>query len=171
MQSDSEVFNKVTEASDKLLAGMSHAGLRVWCIIERMPAGYLNVYSDPREKVAQRIQFDQPEGRARVRLFSKSSRMSKQTRFPMMAGHGSIKSSPKRLGCLNHKVEWLTGTQQSNSLAQLDPKKMSIKELRAYLDSQGVSYKGIVEKEDLEAKASQVLDKAKKARETSLDAH
>ncbi|EKX44109.1 hypothetical protein GUITHDRAFT_109893 [Guillardia theta CCMP2712] len=112
---ESEVFNKVTEASDKLLA-----------------AGYLNVYSDPREKIAQRIQFEQPAETEEV---------------------------PDDGRTWEYKI---LSEDQHSALAQLDPKKMSIKDLRAYLDSQGVSYKGIVEKEDLEAKASQVLDKAKK---------
>ena len=34
-----------------------------------------------------------------------------------------------------------------------------MKDLRGFLDSQGVSYKGIVEKEDLEAKAKQTLSR------------
>ena len=39
--------------------------------------------------------------------------------------------------------------------------KMSIKELRAALDAQGVSYHGIVEKDDLEAKVRQVQSRAR----------
>ena len=43
------------------------------------------------------------------------------------------------------------------SVPAVAPAKMSIKELRAFLDVHTVSYKGIVEKEDLEAKVKQVL--------------
>ncbi|KAJ1476236.1 hypothetical protein T484DRAFT_1966281 [Baffinella frigidus] len=43
--------------------------------------------------------------------------------------------------------------------------KMSLKQLRAFLDAQGVSYKDMVEKEDLEAKVKQLKSRAKTVRE------
>ena len=40
-----------------------------------------------------------------------------------------------------------------------DPKKMGVKELRAYLDSRGVPHAGFVEKDELVAKARQIMSR------------
>eukprot|EP00288_Rhodomonas_lens_P014262 CAMPEP_0177716942 /NCGR_PEP_ID=MMETSP0484_2-20121128/14770_1 /TAXON_ID=354590 /ORGANISM="Rhodomonas lens, Strain RHODO" /LENGTH=366 /DNA_ID=CAMNT_0019228989 /DNA_START=9 /DNA_END=1109 /DNA_ORIENTATION=- len=48
---------------------------------------------------------------------------------------------------------------EEEAIPQIDPPKMSIKALRAFLEMHGVSYEGIVEKEDLEAKAKQTCSR------------
>lgn len=49
--------------------------------------------------------------------------------------------------------------QIEDEVAPRDPKKMTVKELRAYLDSRGISHQGYVEKDELIAKVRQIMSR------------
>eukprot|EP00293_Proteomonas_sulcata_P016989 CAMPEP_0184302474 /NCGR_PEP_ID=MMETSP1049-20130417/12441_1 /TAXON_ID=77928 /ORGANISM="Proteomonas sulcata, Strain CCMP704" /LENGTH=373 /DNA_ID=CAMNT_0026613777 /DNA_START=1 /DNA_END=1122 /DNA_ORIENTATION=+ len=107
---DADVFNQITEASDKVMA-----------------SGYHNVMIDPKEKLQAKITSEEPaNGTAEVDD-------GRYWEYKLELDQAAIPSNP--------------------------PDKMSLKELKTFLDAQGVSYKGLIEKEELEAKAKQTINR------------
>ena len=104
-----------------------------------LAAGYHSVFADKKESMLAKMK---PETRARV---------AAEAAGPAADSEGGSAGDARQW---EYKLEF-----DESTVAAVVPSKMSIKELRAFLDSNSVSYQGIVEKEDLEAKARQTVSR------------
>ena len=105
-----------------------------------LAAGYHSVFTDKKESMLAKMK---PETKARVAAEASQSAQGADSAEQACDGRQ-----------WEYKLEF-----DESTVASIVPKKMSIKELRAFLDSNSVSYQGIVEKEDLEAKAKQTVSR------------
>jgi hypothetical protein len=110
-----------------------------------LSSGYHGVFTDKREAMYTKLA---PEFRAKIATAAEAQNEQSGS---------NAQANPS-----DDSRQWeykLGADADESSIPQLAPSKMSIKDLRSFLDSQSVSYKGIVEKEDLEAKVAQTISR------------
>mmetsp|Transcript_19823 Transcript_19823/g.38505 ORF Transcript_19823/g.38505 Transcript_19823/m.38505 type:complete len:383 (+) Transcript_19823:160-1308(+) len=115
------LFDKLTDAADKLLA-----------------SGYHNVFSDSKGQIGGR-------------LGAESKQKDAVDQAEVMAAMAAVDDGR----------QWEYQFPEGSYVAA-DIKKMSVKELKDLLVAEGVPLTGLVDKEDLQAKARQVQDRKKK---------
>lgn len=119
---DAALFDKLTDAADKLLS-----------------QGYHNVFSDSKTQIAGRLAATQQQAREKEGAATKAQQLQELMAF-------------------DDQRQWEYRFPKEEFKA-VDLKAMSTKELKGYLDGEGVAYDGIVDKDDLFAKARQTQDR------------